>query len=324
MDSMEDKVLSVFPGDSFHFRVGPREAGVRLDQFLSCHLDEVSRTRITSSIKSGLITVDSKIQKASYRLKKEETVAGTFSAPAELKVLPEKIDFHVLFEDDHLIILSKPPGVVVHPGSGNYSGTLVNGLVHYCRSIGAVGDSLRPGIVHRLDKDTSGIMVVAKTEQIQGLLMRAFKDRRVEKSYLALLHGILIDKAGRIAAPIGRHPVKRQKMAVLPGRGRHAASRWEVVAEFENRFSLVRVLIETGRTHQIRVHMAHLGYPVVGDRVYGSNRNNDIFPRQLLHAHRLAFQHPVNGNMLHTTAPLWPDFKNVLHGLGLEEAGRIL
>ncbi len=316
---MEDKNPSRFPGDPFFFKISGRETGVRLDQFLSSHLQTVSRTRITTSIRSGLITVDNRAQKASYRLKAGETVTGTFFKSPELEVRPEKIDFNVLFEDSSLIILSKPPGIVVHPGSGNYSGTLVNGLVHYCRSIAGVGDSLRPGIVHRLDKDTSGIMIVAKVEPVRMMLMDSFKNRKVKKSYLALLHGIMKDRKGRISAPIGRHPVNRQKMTVLPDRGRHAASSWEVVDELDNRFSLVRVCIETGRTHQIRVHMAHLGHPVVGDCVYGSNRKNSSFPRQLLHAHRLILQHPVKKTILDITAPLWPDFMKELKELGLDE-----
>ncbi len=317
--SMEDKNPSRISGDSFLFKIHGQQTGVRLDQFLSSHLQTVSRTRITTSIRSGLITVDNKVQKASYRLKAGEIVAGTFFKSPELEVLPEKIDFTVLFEDSSLIILSKPPGIVVHPGSGNYTGTLVNGLVHYCRSISGVGDSLRPGIVHRLDKDTSGIMVVAKTEPVQMMLMESFKNRKVKKSYLALLHGLMKDRKGRVSAPIGRHPVNRQKMTVLPDRGRHAASSWEVVAELDNRFSLARVFIETGRTHQIRVHMAHLGHPVAGDCVYGSNRKNSCFPRQLLHAHRLVLQHPVKKTMLDMTAPLWPDFMKVLEELGMDE-----
>ncbi|WP_457575318.1 RluA family pseudouridine synthase [Desulfomarina sp.] len=317
---MEDKNLSRFSDDSFLFKISNRETGLRLDQFLSSQLQTVSRTRISTSIRSGLITVDNRAQKASYRLKAGETVAGTFIKPPALEVLPEKIDFTVLFEDSSLIILSKPPGIVVHPGSGNYTGTLVNGLVHYCRSITAVGDSLRPGIVHRLDKDTSGIMVAAKTEPVQMMLMDTFKNRKVKKSYLALLHGLMRDRKGRISAPIGRHPVNRKKMTVLPGRGRHAASSWEVIAESDNRFSLVKIVIETGRTHQIRVHMAHLGHPVVGDCVYGSNRKNSCFPRQLLHAHRLVLQHPVKKTMLDMTAPLWPDFVQVLKELGMDES----
>ncbi len=289
---------------------------MRLDQFLSHHLPSVSRSMIISSIRKGLILVDGVHQKSGYRLKKDETLQGVVESKQEIDVLPEEIAFPVIYEDDSLLLLSKPPGLVVHPGSGNHNGTLVNGLVHYCRSIADVGDVMRPGIVHRLDKDTSGIMVVAKTERVHQLLVDNFKTHRLKKEYLALLHGVLKQKSGRIVAPIGRHPVQRQKMAIRQTGGKHAASCWEVVQEFDNRYSLVRISIETGRTHQIRVHMAHLGCPVAGDSVYGAGKDNSNFSRQLLHASRLVFCHPVTGDLLDKSASIWPDFNEVLVGLG--------
>lgn len=291
----------------------PKElTGMRLDQFLSHHLPMHSRAVIISSIKNGLVLVDGAGRKSSYRLKKDQVVHGRVEGKPVIEVRPEEIDFPVLYEDDYLLLLSKPPGLVVHPGSGNPHGTLVNGLVHYSRLIGEVGDSMRPGIVHRLDKDTSGIMVVAKTELVHSLLVDCFKNRRLDKEYLALVHGIMKVKSGRIVAPIGRHPVQRQKMSVSKTGGKHAASSWDVVEEFGGRFSLVKVKIETGRTHQIRVHMAHLGYPVAGDTVYGAAKDNKGFARQMLHASRLAFSHPVEGVAIDETAELWPDFSQAL------------
>jgi 23S rRNA pseudouridine1911/1915/1917 synthase len=289
---------------------------MRLDQFLSHYLPSVSRNLIISSIRKGLILVDNVQKKSSYRLKEYEMLQGSVESKPEIEVLPEKIDFPVLFEDDSLLLLSKPPGLVVHPGSGNHHGTLVNGLVHHCESIAEAGDIMRPGIVHRLDKDTSGIMLIAKTDSVHRLLVDSFKNHRLQKEYLALLHGLLKEKTGRIVAAIGRHPVQRQKMAVRQTGGKHAASRWEVLQEFDNRFSLVKVAIETGRTHQIRLHMAHLGCPVVGDKVYGPGKDNDQFPRQLLHASRLVFNHPVTDVLVDQRAAIWPDFKEVLNGLG--------
>ena len=309
---------------SFSIKIDDRVAGVRLDQFLSQYLSSVSRACISISVRNGLIKVDGLVKKNSYRLKSGETISGTVFKQPEVDVLPEKIDFHILFEDENLLILSKPPGIVVHPGSGNHYGTLVNGLVYYCQAIAAVGDKLRPGIVHRLDKDTSGIMLAAKTELVQGKLVELFKNRKIEKSYIALLHGLIKEKTGRLVAPIGRHPVNRKKMAVCSSSGRHAVSNWEVLEELAGNFSLVRITIETGRTHQIRVHMAHLGHPVVGDRVYGSNRDNDNYPRQLLHAHRLVFQHPVTGEIVDQVAPLWEDFSAVLRQFGWQLPGSIL
>ena len=289
---------------------------MRLDQFLSHYLPSVSRNLIISSIRKGLILVDNVQRKSSYRLKEHDMLQGAVESKPAIEVLPEEIDFPVLFEDDSLLLLSKPPGLVVHPGSGNHHGTLVNGLVHHCKSIAEAGDTMRPGIVHRLDKDTSGIMLIAKTDSVHRLLVDSFKNHRLQKEYLALLHGVFKEKTGRIVAAIGRHPVQRQKMAIRPTGGKHAASSWEVLQEFGNRFSLVKVAIETGRTHQIRVHMAHLGCPVVGDNVYGAGKDNDQFPRQLLHASRLVFNHPVTDVLIDQRAAIWPDFKEVLNGLG--------
>ena len=290
--------------------------GMRLDQFLAHHLPSISRALIISSIRDGLILVDGVHRKSSYRLKANEILAGSVEGKPAIDVLPEHINLTILYEDDALLLISKPPGLIVHPGSGNHHGTLVNGLVYYCQSIANVGDSLRPGIVHRLDKDTSGIMVVAKTANAHSLLVDCFKNRQLQKEYLALLHGVMKQKTGRIVAPIGRHPVQRQKMAIRPTGGKHAASCWEVVDEFDNAFSLVKVTIETGRTHQIRVHMAHLGFPVVGDTVYGAGKDNSPFPRQMLHASRLVFRHPLSAVLIDINAPVWPDFAEILNAFG--------
>ena len=274
-----------------------------------------SRTVVTESIRIGLITVDNLERKSSYCLKVGECVAGTlFVAPA-IDLLPEQISFEILFEDSSLLVLSKPPGLVVHPGSGNQTGTLVNGLLCHCQTIAGVGDdAVRPGIVHRLDKDTSGLMVVAKEEGAHRKLVDAFKARMVDKQYLALLHGVLERKSGRIVAAIGRHPVHRQKMAIRED-GRYAVTNWQVLQEFSSGFSLVRLQIETGRTHQIRVHMASMGHPVVGDSVYGGGRGKRKFPRQLLHSAQMSFTHPVTEKFLVFSAPLWPDFALILDQL---------
>jgi 23S rRNA pseudouridine1911/1915/1917 synthase len=303
-------------GLDFQVTVEAGQTGMRLDQFLAHILPSVSRNLIISSIRKGLILVDAVHRKSSYRLKEKESLIGCVEGQPEIDVLPEKIDFPILYEDDSLLLISKPPGLVVHPGSGNHHGTLVNGLVHHCQSIAEAGDTMRPGIVHRLDKDTSGIMLIAKTDSVHRLLVDNFKNRRLQKEYLALLHGVLKEKTGRIVASIGRHPVQRQKMAIRPTGGKHAASCWEVVQEFDSRFSLVKISIETGRTHQIRVHMAHLGYPVVGDKLYGAGKDNSRFQRQLLHASRLVLHHPVTGGLLDKRAVLWPDFNEILNNLG--------
>lgn len=291
------------------------QAGIRLDHLLTQAIPAVSRSRIISSIRSGLIRVDGEQRKASYRLKTGEWVSGTLFEPPPLELTPEKLDFPILFEDSSLIVLSKPPGLVVHPGCGNSGGTLVNGLLHHCDAIAEVGEEVRPGIVHRLDKDTSGVMVVAKDEQVHRQLVEAFKAREVEKEYIALVHGVLSRPEGRIVAPIGRHQVNRQKMAVQETSGRHAVSNWRVTKQYGNRFCQLLIKIETGRTHQIRVHMAHLGHPVAGDTLYGPNRNNKPFPRQMLHAWRLVFRHPVTHEKLTFRAPVWDDMLSICEQL---------
>ncbi len=295
-------------------------AGNRLDHFLVQKVADTSRSTLAQSIRFGLILVDGKKKKSSYRLKSGERIRGTILQESMPQLVAQKVSFDILFEDDSLLVISKPPGIVVHPGAGNSDGTLVNGLVYYCRDIAGVGDQIRPGIVHRLDKDTSGIMVVAKTSRSHRLLVDAFKERAIHKEYLALVHGLFEKKSGRVVAPIGRHPVNRQKMAVCNGgKGRHAASSWQVLEEYSESCSLVKVQIETGRTHQIRVHLSSLGHPVAGDMLYGRARNTRLYPRQMLHAHRLDFVHPVSGDELNFSAPIWPDMNEIIEQLRLLE-----
>ncbi len=302
-------------GREIHIPVTPMHAGFRLDHLLAACLVGISRSRLTSSIRAGDIVVDGQPRKNSYKLKPGEVVTGCLAPLPSLSVTAEEIAFPILYEDSSLLVLSKPPGLVVHPGNGNVGGTLVNGLVHHCDTIAGIGDEIRPGIVHRLDKDTSGIMAVAKTETAHRRLVEAFSAREVEKVYYALVHGIPGTVEGRVVAPIGRHPVHRQKMAVQETSGRYAASSWRLERTFGQRFSLLKVRIETGRTHQIRVHMAHLGHPVAGDDVYGPNRDNSGFVRQMLHAWRLSLGHPESGDRLEFEAPLWEDFAEVVKRL---------
>ncbi len=300
---------------SFSFTVDEKYLGLRLDQFLAYKLREISRSQLAAGVSKGHVRVGEKKQKNSYRLKAGDRITGKIVVEEEVEIVAEKIDFDVLFEDSHLLVISKPPGLIVHPGSGNPRGTLVNGLLYYCHGIKKVGEHIRPGIVHRLDKDTSGIMVVAKKNDVHRKLSSYFKERQVKKQYLALVHGILEKKEGRIVAAIGRHAVNRQKMAVRDNSGRYAASNWKVIKEFEEKYSLVEVVIETGRTHQIRVHMAYLGHPVTGDQVYGRRNKNLSFPRQMLHARRLIFFHPVDDTKMDIQAPLWPDFSEIVNSL---------
>ncbi len=309
---------------TFTLLVSAKQAGIRLDHCLVQFFPDSSRSILIQSIRLGLIQVDGKQKKSSYRLKVGEQVCGSLFQALPMELVAQKVPFDILFEDDAILILSKPPGIVVHPASGNPDGTLVNGLLYHCQSLADVGDHIRPGIVHRLDKDTSGIMVVAKTAQCHRLLVDAFKARTVEKEYLTIVFGIPKQKKGRIVKPIGRHPVHRQKMTVCEeGRGRYAASNWQVLEEYKEGCSLLKVCIETGRTHQIRVHLASLGHPVAGDRLYGRARNTRNFPRQMLHAYHLSLNHPISGKKMIFTAPLWSDFRKIVDQLRMLEYNEV-
>jgi 23S rRNA pseudouridine1911/1915/1917 synthase len=290
------------------------DAGQRLDHYLTRHCPEHSRSSLNKLIASAHVLVDGQPVKAGYRLRPGETVTVTFPVPPPADLVPEQIDFTVLYEDEHLLVIGKPPGLVVHPACGHSGGTLVHGLLYRCKDL-PVADAGRPGIVHRLDKDTSGVMLVAKTERALRALMSDFKDRRMQKVYHALLVRSPREPEGRVVAPIGRHPVDRKKMAIHPAQGRYAATWWRISEVFANGWCLAEIGIETGRTHQIRVHMASLKAPVAGDSLYGGgvDRNGLVQPlRQMLHASTICFQHPVSGEELCFTAPLWDDFRDML------------
>lgn len=295
----------------------PQDVGLRLDHFLVQRYPQHSRSVFNKLINAAQVMVDAQPVKSGHRLRAEEIVTISFVREESGDLAPEPIDFPVLFEDAHLLVLSKPPGLVVHPACGHAKGTLVHGLLHHCQALPG-GDDGRPGIVHRLDKDTSGVMLVAKTEMALRRLMADFKDRRIQKTYHALLLRSPHALQGRIDAPIGRHPVDRKKMAVRTTGGRHAVTNWQVKERFKNGWCLVEVGIETGRTHQIRVHMASLKAPVAGDGLYGGSVGREaalVPPRQMLHASTLRFSHPLDGRPLCCTAPLWEDMQALLDTL---------
>lgn len=297
--------------------------GQRLDLCLADQLKdkELTRSRLQQLIRSGSVLVNGVQQKASHLVQAGDACVVLLPPPAPSALIAAPVAFSCLHEDEDLLVLAKPPGVVVHPACGHQEGTLVHGLLHHCQNLSGINGELRPGIVHRLDKDTSGVMVVAKSDLAHHALVDQFKGREVKKIYQALVQGVPTGKAGRVDLPIGRHPVQRKKMAVRED-GREAVTNWRVVEEFILGFALLEIRLETGRTHQIRVHMASLGHPVAGDAVYG--RRNSLFlqlgiVRQCLHAHTLAFSHPRTGEFLEFTAPLWPDMLQTL--LLLRQAG---
>lgn len=299
------------------YLVSGDEAGQRLDHFLALQFPDQSRSSLHKLISTANILVDGQPVKAGYRLRGNNNITVLFPLPQSSTLLPEHIDFPILFEDDHLLVINKPPGLVVHPASGHHHGTLVHGLLYRCKNL-PVGDEGRPGIVHRLDKETSGVMLVAKTELALRTLMADFKDRRVHKTYHALLLRCPRERDGRIVMPVGRHPVDRKKMAIRPAHGKYAATNWHVVEYFSNGWCLAEIGIETGRTHQIRVHMASVRSPVVGDQLYGGavGRGSGVQPaRQMLHASTLCFRHPFSGQEQSFTAPVWGDMQEVLDTL---------
>ncbi|HEY9869029.1 MAG TPA: RluA family pseudouridine synthase [Candidatus Obscuribacterales bacterium] len=297
------------------------EHPARLDIYLACQLPGLTRSRIQKLIDQGLVLLSGKPAKAGTRLRGGEKLTVTIPAEEPLELEPQAIPLKIVYEDDYLLVVDKPAGMVTHPGAGVKQGTLVNALLHHCRgTLSGISGVLRPGIVHRLDKDTSGLMVVAKEDRAFRGLAQQIHDRQARRTYLALVEGVMPEDSGCIEKPIGRHPVHRQQMAVVE-RGRHAVTRFTVLRRFAG-CTLVSVELETGRTHQIRVHMASLGFPVVGDIVYNRKATGTLAKRHklglvghALHATRLSFRHPVSGSLLEFEAPLPADFQRLLEAL---------
>ena len=296
----------------------------RLDKVLQERHPDFSRSRIEGLIKAGFVTVNGAVaEKAGQKVAETDEIGVEIPPPVPAEPQPEDIPLTVVFEDEHMLVVDKAPGMVVHPAPGHFTGTLVNALLHRCPDLSGIGGVARPGIVHRLDQDTSGLLVVAKTQAAMDGLTRAFASHKsLTKTYLAVCHGRPRLDAGRIENLIGRHPVDRKRMAIVEKNGKLAITNWKVLGPGRAGTSLVECVIETGRTHQIRVHMASLGCPVIGDRVYGKgalDRKLEPVPeRQMLHAWRLKLWHPVFGVEMSLEAPIPPDMKPYC------EASRIL
>jgi 23S rRNA pseudouridine1911/1915/1917 synthase len=274
------------------------KAGKRLDHFLQEQMPQFSRSRLQNWIKEGRALVDGAEAKPSHMLHGGERVEISPADPAPLQAAPEDLPLEILYEDASVIAINKPAGLVVHAGAGARSGTLVNRLVHHFSALSQLGGDLRPGIVHRLDKDTSGVLLVARNDAAHRALAAQFAGRTVEKTYLALVHGQVRHEQGRVTAPIARDPVRRIRMTTKLGTGRSALTEYRVLKRFE-KFTYLEVRIGTGRTHQIRVHLASLGHPVAGDRVYGAPEAERMF----LHAWRIAFVSPANSQLVTVEAP---------------------
>ncbi len=312
-------------GRTFCYLVSQEHAGERIDSFLASRIPELTRSRLQDLIRRGHVRAEGRIPKPSYHLRPGDRITVAVPPPRSCGLEPESVEFTVVHEDQSIIVLDKPPGVVVHPAAGHATGTLVHGLLARCEGLSGIGGVVRPGIVHRLDRDTSGLMVVAKNDMSHEALARQFKEGGVNKQYSVLVHGLPAGETGEIDLPIGRNPRRRKEMAVVPGTGKRALTHWRVEERYPAGFARLRVSLKTGRTHQIRVHLAHLGHPVLGDKIYGrKGRSGPAAARQMLHAELLGFLHPDTGSYCEYRAPLPADMKAVMDGLkGMTAPGEI-
>ena len=314
--------MDLHNGDICEFTVLPHETGARLDVFLSGKAVDLSRSQVKRVVDEGLVRVNLVHPKVSYRLKEGDVVTFQRREPTPDRVLPQNIPLNIIYEDTHILVIDKPAGMVVHPAAGHNRGTLVNALLFHCRDLSGIGGVLRPGIVHRLDKHTSGLLVVAKSDAAHRGLAFQFKQHQVRKIYKALVYGNPKEDEGIIDVPVGRHPTDRKRMSTRSRRGKDAITCWRVLERY-GIATLLAVDIKTGRTHQIRVHLNAAGYPVVGDSVYGSpGRDNAVenpllraklkaMKRQALHASEIGFAHPVSHEKLSFFLPLPEDMSKL-------------
>ena len=299
------------------FIVEEGQEDIRIDQFLSQRLDDMSRSRIQKLIEQGNVIVGDRQVKSNYKVKAGDTISLKFPEPVVLDVKPENIDIEILYEDNDIAVVNKPQGMVVHPAAGNYSGTLVNALMARCSSLSTINGIIRPGIVHRIDKDTSGVLIIAKNDSAHHSLAEQIKEHSVKRVYYAIVEGIIKQDSGTVDAPIGRHPVERKRMAVVSKNGRRAVTHYRVVERFRHN-TLIEARLETGRTHQIRVHMAYIGHPLVGDPVYGYKKQRFNLKGQVLHAGILGIVHPSTGEYMEFTTPLPGYFQKLIENLRRE------
>ncbi|MGL9728298.1 RluA family pseudouridine synthase [Enterococcus sp. DIV0756] len=289
-----------------------KEETGRIDKVLNDRLADFSRSQIQQWIKEQHVSIDGKVVKANYKVNAGDKVLIEIPEPEELDLVPENLDLEIVYEDEDVVIVNKPQGMVVHPSAGHPNGTLVNGLLYQIKNLSTINDVVRPGIVHRIDKDTSGLLMVAKNDRAHEALAKQLKDKTSLRKYVALVHGEIPHEKGRIEAPIGRSKVNRKMQAVIED-GKPAVTHFEVLKRFEG-FTLIELQLETGRTHQIRVHMQYIGYPVAGDPLYGPKKTLKG-NGQFLHAKLLGFEHPTTGEMMVFEAPLPEIFKKTLKQL---------
>ena len=292
-------------------RTTESEKGMRLDAYLASALDELTRSAAAKLISDGQVTVDGRTAGKSLKLSGDETVEVTLPEPEAIDAVAQDIPLDVVYEDSDVIVVNKPAGLVVHPAPGHPDGTLVNALLYHCGdSLSGIGGALRPGIVHRIDRDTSGLIIAAKNDAAHQALTAQLSDHTLGRTYECIVTGNLREDRGTVDAPIARHPTDRKKMAVVAG-GRNAVTHWEVIAHYPG-YTYVRCRLETGRTHQIRVHMAYIGHPILGDTVYGNKKSVPGLTGQCLHAVGLQFLHPRTGELVQLSCPLPEEFTGML------------
>ncbi|BAH17474.1 RluA family pseudouridine synthase [Macrococcoides caseolyticum] len=295
--------------ETFNFEINEEETGIRIDKFLADANPDWSRSQIQDWIKNEFVLVNGKVIKSNYKLRLNDEISVTEKPVEEVDLVAQDLGLEIYYEDKDVAIVYKPKGMVVHPAPGHPDGTLVNGLMHAITDLSGINGEIRPGIVHRIDKDTSGLLMIAKNDIAHRGLVDQLVDKSVTRKYTALVHGVIPHEFGTIDAPIGRNQKDRQEMAIVDN-GKHAVTHFNVLETFD-KYTLVECVLETGRTHQIRVHMKHIGFPLVGDPKYGPKKTMDI-GGQALHAGVLGFEHPVTGEYIERSAPLPAYFEELL------------
>ena len=301
--------------DKIIFQVEKENTGIRIDKYLSDNMEDISRSYLQKLLKEKSITVNEKEIKANYKVQEGDVVSVSVPEPEEPDILPEEIPLDILYEDDSLMVVNKPKDMVVHPSAGHLSGTLVNAVLFHCKgNLSGINGIMRPGIVHRIDKDTTGALLICKTDTCHRILAEQLKVHSITRKYRAVVQGNLKDDEGTIEGPVGRHPADRKKMAINYKNGKEAVTHYRVLERFGNA-TYIECQLETGRTHQIRVHMASIGHPLLGDTTYGSAKNPYHLQGQALHAMVLGFLHPVTNTYMEFTAPLPEYFLKLLEKL---------
>lgn len=292
------------------------QKGIRIDKVIAEYEQDLTRSYIQKIIKEGNVSVNGKVVKANYKVEEKDEVTILIPAPVELDILPEKMDLDILYEDEDIIVLNKAKGVVVHPAAGHYSGTIVNGLLYHCKDqLSGINGIMRPGIVHRIDMNTTGVIVVCKNDKAHNCIAEQLKEHSITRKYNALVYHCFKQENGTVDAPIGRHPIDRKKMAINEKNGKRAVTHYKVLENLQGKYAHIECQLETGRTHQIRVHMASIQHPLLGDDVYGPSKSNFKLQGQALHARVLGFIHPTTKKYVEFEAPLPDYFQELLRKL---------